>query len=65
MNDQLLQHPDLAPYFPKGRVPHASTLNCWERAGLFPAARRISKRYKAWRRSEIEAWFNAPTQEAA
>jgi len=55
--DQLLQRPDLAPYFPKRRVPHNSTLNRWEGAGQFPKAVRISKRYKAWRKSEIEAWF--------
>ena len=55
--DYLLQRPDLAPWFPKGVVPHDSTLTRWERAGQFPKARRISKRYKVWRKSEIEAWF--------
>lgn len=55
--DQLLQRRDLAPYFPTGRVPHDCTLTRWERAGRFPAARRISKRYKAWNKSDIEAWF--------
>ena len=55
--DTLLHRPDLAPYFPERQVPHTSTLNRWERAGQFPKARRISKRYKVWRKSEIEAWF--------
>ena len=63
--DKLLLRRDLAPYFPEGRVPHNSTLNRWERLGRFPAADRISARYKTWRQSKIEAWVASDKTGAA
>lgn len=62
MDDKLLRYPDLAPYFPDGRLPHQSTLNRWVRAGRFPAPLRVSDRWKAWRKGAIDDWVRGDAQ---